>query len=100
MTAAYTDGKTVRVIFKCRACKHAWAHEYVTYIKRNAVSFYRRGESEMIESYQDGKQCPKCGVRRGITSNDVQGTYNADVKCDGRCHRATLRLCMWWRASR
>ncbi|SRR5713226_6569513 len=90
-TATYTEGKEVRVIFKCR-CKHAWAHFYITTIKGRLVYFYREVGGEMIESYKDAT-CTKCGTRRGVTSSVVQGTLKPEVKCDAKCTSARGSTC-------
>lgn len=92
MATTYTDGKEARLIFRCRSCKNAWAHMYTTSIKGRLVYFYREVNGEMVESYQDAT-CPKCGTRRGVTSNVVQGTLKPEVKCDAKCTTARGAVC-------
>lgn len=81
-----TAGKTYRVIFTCKACKHAWAFDYKGNVGGGKM---RKDEQGTYIRYMDDflGGCPKCGAHK-VKSSHVQGRYAPEHTCDGRCEAA------------
>ena len=95
-----TEQQTERWILKCRTCKHIVTREIMVTV-RVATGYYLGGYRRDVTRSVNGIEftaprivCPVCGDynRDGdnaiMRSERINGHYNSDIPCNGKCVHA------------
>ncbi len=106
-----TGTAPVRILWKCQAklCRHIFGFDYLKPIYQHEQRWfngrpvkdtYPETEHDVTRSgstlwhdlkSKDALKCPKCSGE--VQMIRIKGSYNPDVKCNGRCLNATSGDC-------